>query len=122
MPDPTTTLGHGDRRRRVGSLFSGYGGLDLALAEVFDGETARFSEFSPAPARVFPHHWPGVPNLGDITTIDGNTVEPVDVICGGFPCRIRLSTRSAPYTGPMSTADWHLDRGSHSPSMATRIQ
>jgi DNA (cytosine-5)-methyltransferase 1 len=75
------------RRLRIGSLFSGYGGLDLAVEEVFDGETVWFSEFSPAPARVFAHHWPGVPNLGDITTIDWNTVEPVDVICGGFPCQ-----------------------------------
>lgn len=72
---------------RVGSLFSGYGGLDLAVEEVFDGETVWFSEFSPAPARVFAHHWPGVPNLGDITTIDWHTVEPVDVVCGGFPCQ-----------------------------------
>lgn len=45
-----------------------------------------FPEFSPAPARVFAHHWPGVPNLGDITTIDWRTVEPVDVIGGGFAC------------------------------------
>nr|WP_154921174.1 DNA cytosine methyltransferase [Microbacterium testaceum] len=74
-------------RLRIGSLFSGYGGLDLAVEEVFDGETVWFSEFSPAPARVFAHHWPGVPNLGDITTTDWNTVEPVDVICGGFPCQ-----------------------------------
>ena len=75
------------RRLRIGSLFSGYGGLDLAVEEVFDGETVWFSEFSPAPARVFVHHWPGVPNLGDITTIDWREVEPVDVICGGFPCQ-----------------------------------
>ncbi|WP_417556580.1 DNA cytosine methyltransferase [Microbacterium sp.] len=75
------------RRPRIGSLFSGYGGLDLAVEEVFDGETVWFSEFSPAPARVFAHHWPGVPNLGDITTIDWREVEPVDVICGGFPCQ-----------------------------------
>ncbi len=75
------------RRLRVGSLFSGYGGLDLAVEEVFDGETVWFSEFGPAPARVFAHHWPGVPNLGDITTVDWRTVEPVDVICGGFPCQ-----------------------------------
>lgn len=75
------------RRPRIGSLFSGYGGLDLAVEDVFGGETVWFSEFSPAPARVFAHHWPGVPNLGDITTIDWNAVEPVDVICGGFPCQ-----------------------------------
>lgn len=77
---------HG-RRLRIGSLFSGYGGLDLAVEEVFDGETVWFSEFNPAVARVFAHHWPGVPNLGDITTIDWNAVAPVDVICGGFPCQ-----------------------------------
>lgn len=87
MPDSATALGIGDRPLRVGSLFSGYGGLDLAVEEVFDGETVWFSEFSPAPARVFAHHWPGVPNLGDITSIDWNEVEPVDVICGGSPCQ-----------------------------------
>ena len=86
MPDPATDPG-GGRGLRVGSLFSGYGGLDLAVEEVFNGQTVWFSEFSPAPARVFAHHWPGVPNLGDITTIDWNAVEPVDVICGGFPCQ-----------------------------------
>lgn len=37
--------------------------------------------------RVFAHHWPDAPNLGDITTIDWSTVEPVDVLCGGFPCQ-----------------------------------
>ncbi len=76
-----------DRRLRIGSLFAGYGGLDLAVEEVFGGETVWFSEFSPVVARVFAHHWPGVPNLGDITTIDWHEVEPVDVICGGFPCQ-----------------------------------
>ncbi|QIR70705.1 DNA cytosine methyltransferase [Kocuria sp. KD4] len=86
MPDPAPDLGSG-RRLRVESLFSGYGGLDLAVEEVFDAETVWFSEFSLAPARVFAHHWPGVPNLGDITAIDWHTVEPVDVICGGFPCQ-----------------------------------
>lgn len=75
------------RRLRIGSLFSGYGGLDLAVEEVFDGETVWFSELSPAPARVFAHHWPSVPKLGDITTIDWNAIELVDVICGGFPCQ-----------------------------------
>lgn len=72
---------------RVGSLFCGYDGLDLAVEEVFNGETVWFSEFSHAPACVFAHHWPRVPNLGDITTIDWNEVEPVDVICGRFPCQ-----------------------------------
>jgi len=76
-----------DRRPRVGSLFSGYGGLDLAVEEVFDAQTVWFSEINEPVARVFAQHWPDAPNLGDITTIDWSTVEPIDVLCGGFPCQ-----------------------------------
>jgi Site-specific DNA methylase len=78
---------HDDRPLRVGSLFSGYGGLDLAVEEVFDARTVWFSEINEPVARVFAHHWPDAPNLGDITAIDWSTVEPVDVLCGGFPCQ-----------------------------------
>lgn len=78
---------HDNRRLRVGSLFSGYGGLDLAVEQVFDARTVWFSEINDPVARVFAHHWPDAPNLGDITTIDWSTVEPVDVLCGGFPCQ-----------------------------------
>ena len=78
---------HDDRRLRVGSLFSGYGGLDLAVEEVFDARTVWFSEINEPVARVFAHHWPGAHNLGDITTVDWSQVEPVDVLCGGFPCQ-----------------------------------
>jgi len=46
-----------------------------------------FSVINEPVARVFAHHWPDAPNLGDITTIDWNTVEPVDILCGGFPCQ-----------------------------------
>ncbi|MBM7826995.1 DNA cytosine methyltransferase [Microbacterium aurum] len=76
-----------DRRLRVGSLFSGYGGLDLAVEEVFDARTVWFSEINEPVARVFAHHWPDTPNLGDITTIDWSSVEPVDILCVGFPCQ-----------------------------------
>lgn len=72
-------------RLKIGSLFSGYGGLDLAVEHVFNADTAWFSELNEPVARVFSHHWPGVPNLGDITSIDWHNVEPVDI--GGFPCQ-----------------------------------
>lgn len=75
------------RLLRLGSLFSGYGGLDLAVEQVFDARTVWFSENNEPVARVFAHHWPDAPNLGDITTIDWSAVEPVDVLCGGFPCQ-----------------------------------
>lgn len=78
-----------DRTRplRVGSLFSGYGGLDLAVEHALGAETIWFSENNEHVARIFAHHWPDAPNLGDITTIDWRTVPPVDVLCGGFPCQ-----------------------------------
>ena len=68
---------------RVGSLFTGYGGLDLAVG----GELAWYAEIEPAACQVLAHHYPGIPNLGDITTINWAEVEPVDVITGGYPCQ-----------------------------------
>ncbi|MDR1188218.1 MAG: DNA cytosine methyltransferase [Bifidobacteriaceae bacterium] len=81
------TNGNPGRRLTCGSLFSGYGGLDLAVEEVFDAETIWFAETDPAAARVYSSHWPGIPNLGDVTAVDWGQVEPVDVLCGGFPCQ-----------------------------------
>ena len=70
---------------RVGSLFSGIGGLDLGLERA--GMTVAWqSEIDPHACRVLSKHWPNTPNLGDITTIEWSEVEPVDVICGGYPC------------------------------------
>lgn len=75
------------RRPRIGSLFSGYGGLDVAVEHATGGQTVWFSELNTAVAGVFAHHWPDAPNLGDISTIDWATVPPVDILCGGFPCQ-----------------------------------
>ena len=72
---------------KVGSLFSGYGGLDLAVEAVLGATPAWHSEVDPHASKLLAAHWPGVPNLGDITAIDWSEVEPVDVICGGFPCQ-----------------------------------
>ena len=72
---------------RIGSLFSGIGGLDLAVESFLGGETVWHCEVDPEPSRVLAARWPGVPNLGDITTVDWATVPPVDVLCGGFPCQ-----------------------------------
>lgn len=72
---------------RAGSLFAGYGGLSLAVEQVFDAELAWYSEFEEAPSLVLEHHWPNVPNLGDITKVDWSQVEPVDIIDGGSPCQ-----------------------------------
>lgn len=72
----------------VGSLFSGYGGLDLGLRSALPrAAPAWFVEFDKHPSDVLRQRFPSVPNLGDITAIDWGRVEPVDVLAGGFPCQ-----------------------------------
>ncbi|MBB6415809.1 DNA cytosine methyltransferase [Streptomyces sp. AK010] len=76
---------------RVGSLCSGYGGLDMAVCDVLGASVAWHCQYEPGDkhqyaARILAHHWPDVPNHGDITAVDWSEVEPVDVLTSGFPC------------------------------------
>jgi DNA (cytosine-5)-methyltransferase 1 len=71
---------------RIGSLCTGYAGLDVAVQAVIGGEHAWMAENDPHASKVLAHHWPAVPNLGDITAVDWTGVEPVDIIAAGFPC------------------------------------
>lgn len=70
---------------KIGSLFSGIGGLDLAVESVTGGRVAWHSEVDPYACAVLARRWPGVPNLGDITAIC--SPPHVEVIAGGFPCQ-----------------------------------
>lgn len=70
----------------VGSLFSGIGGIDLGL-ERAGMESRWFVEWDAHCQNILRRHWPGLPVYGDITAVDWSTVEPVDVLAGGFPCQ-----------------------------------
>lgn len=72
---------------RIGSVCTGYGGLDQAVRQVFGGELAWASDIDPGACQIIAHRMPGVRNLGDITTLDWRTVEPVDIYIGGYPCQ-----------------------------------
>lgn len=86
---------------RIGELFAGYCGLGMGVRAVIGGEIAWVSDVCRvdkdgtvghhdpcrAPCSILAHRYPGVPNHGDITAIDWATVEPVDVLTGGFPCQ-----------------------------------
>jgi len=75
---------------RIGSLFSGAGGLDMAVEDVFNGHTVWQCEIDPAASKVLAYRWGkrrDVPNLGDITKVDWYEVPEIDVLCGGFPCQ-----------------------------------
>ncbi|WP_435585909.1 DNA cytosine methyltransferase [Micromonospora aurantiaca (nom. illeg.)] len=71
---------------RIGSLCTGYGGLDMAVELVLGGQLTWYAETDRHAATVCAYHWPGVPNLGDIRTVDWTRVEPVDILTAGFPC------------------------------------
>lgn len=70
---------------RSGELFAGVGGLGMAVDEVFGSRPAWFAEFDEAPSKVLAHHYPDVPNFGDVTKI----IDPpkVEILAGGFPCQ-----------------------------------
>lgn len=59
----------------------------MAVAAHYGGEVAWHCEIEPAAVQLLAHHYPDIPNLGDITTVDWSQVEPVDIITGGFPCQ-----------------------------------
>lgn len=74
-------------RLRYVSLFSGIEAVSCALdPDVW--EPVAFSEIDPFPCAVLQHHYPNVPNLGDITKIDWTPyVDTIDVVWGGSPCQ-----------------------------------
>lgn len=77
---------------RIGSLCSGYGGLDMAVQTVYGGTVAWHCQYDPDDqyqyaAQILARHWPKIPNHGDITAIDWDQVEPVDILTAGFPCQ-----------------------------------
>lgn len=72
---------------KIGSLFSGYGGLDLAVTAVTGAEVVWHCEWEAAPSAILEKNFPGVPNFHDVSKVDWANVEPVDILTGGFPCQ-----------------------------------
>ncbi|MGW7083312.1 DNA cytosine methyltransferase [Streptomyces sp. NPDC054871] len=75
------------RDLRIGSVCTGYAGLDDAVRAVFGGGLAWVADNDPGAALILAHRHPEVPNLGDITAVDWHDVEPVDIYIGGYPCQ-----------------------------------
>jgi DNA (cytosine-5)-methyltransferase 1 len=72
----------------VGSLCTGYGGLDLGL-ELAIGPVrhAWHVEYDAAPSKILAARFPNVPNHGDLKTLDYSALEPVDWLTAGYPCQ-----------------------------------
>lgn len=71
----------------IGSMFSGYGGLDAAVAAHFGAQVAWVMENDKHMSLLHAHHHGEVPNYGDVTGVDWGEVPPVDIITAGFPCQ-----------------------------------
>ncbi len=68
------------------SIFSGIEAATVAWHPL-GWEPLAFSEIDPFPSTVLQHHYPDIPNLGDITKIDWNPYKgQADLVVGGSPC------------------------------------
>ena len=86
----------------LGSLFSGSGGFELGgiLAGI---EPIWNAEIEPFPIRVTTKRLPQVRHFGDVSSLDGATMPPVDVITFGSPCQdMSLAGRRAGLDGERS--------------------
>lgn len=71
----------------IGSLFSGIGGLELGLERAGLGPVKWQVEIDDYCNNVLEKHWPDARRYRDIKSIREGELEPVDLICGGFPCQ-----------------------------------
>ena len=75
---------------KFGSVCSGIEAASVAWHPL-GWQAAWFAEIEPFPCAVLAHHYPTVPNLGDMTTIANSVltgeVEAPDVLAGGTPCQ-----------------------------------
>ena len=71
---------------KIGSLCTGYGGLDIAVEAFFIAEMVWCAEIDKQASELIATRF-NKPNLGDIKQIDWDTVEPIDILTAGYPCQ-----------------------------------
>ena len=73
---------------RVGSLCTGYGGLEMGIEQAFGPiELVFVSDIDKDVGPLLAHHHSDTPNLGDLTKVNWKQQQPVDLLCAGYPCQ-----------------------------------
>lgn len=78
------------------SLFTGIGGIDLAL-ESEGVDIVAMCEIDPFCQSILKEHFPNTPLYDDIRTLNGSDYVGVDMVVGGFPCfhgKTKILTKS----------------------------
>jgi DNA (cytosine-5)-methyltransferase 1 len=71
---------------KIGSLCTGYGGLDMAVEAYFDAEMVWCAEIDKYASQLIMQRF-DKPNLGDIKQINWDDLEPIDILTAGYPCQ-----------------------------------
>jgi DNA (cytosine-5)-methyltransferase 1 len=71
---------------KIGSLCTGYGGLDMAVEAYFGAYTVWCAEYDKYASELIEENF-GYLNHGDISKIDWSSVEPIDILTAGYPCQ-----------------------------------
>ena len=105
------------------SLFSGIGGFEIAIHNIFkDAVCIAYSEIDKFASKVYEHHFPNHYNLGDVTKITEDQIKElviknngIDLLVGGFPCqnlsslaRNNHNCNSDGLDGPKSGLFWNM--------------
>ena len=76
-----------DKPLKIGSMCTGYGGLDHALEMLYPGSTVTWcSEIDKAANHLIEKRY-GYDNIGDLTKVEWEKIPKVDAITAGYPCQ-----------------------------------
>lgn len=72
---------------RIGSLFSGVGGIELGLEAAGVGHVVYQVEIDAGARAVLEARWPRATRFEDVQAVEADDLPACDVLCGGFPCQ-----------------------------------